>query len=272
MNEMHECLDPLGLLEPFKKSQRLSYQCATAIRAEIKEGWTEKQTAKLMDTYLRDHGVKTFFHKSFAWFGDRSRFEGFKHYLNFLPSDRRLKSEDVVILDTAPILDGYTSDIGYTFSLEANPALDQAMETLRAFRAEIPKLFESKLRTNEIWQKVDEDLKAAGFDNCHEQYPFSVLAHQVHHVPLSHLPGVTIPFSLHAFWSVLSRGLKPVLLGPENSCSKPGLWAVEPHLGGKGFGAKFEEILVVEPGGRAYWLDDQVPHALPAPHSKKGAS
>src|SRR5262249_60087328 len=44
---------------------------------------------------------------------------------------------------------------------------------------------------------------------------------------------------------------------------EPGLWAIEPHLGGTGFGAKFEELLVVEPGGRAFWLDDDLPHVKP---------
>ncbi|MBI3556301.1 MAG: aminopeptidase P family protein [Deltaproteobacteria bacterium] len=251
-------------LDSFRKSQRLAYECALAVRAELKEGWTEKQTAKLMDTWLRDFGVKAFFHKSFAWFGERSRFRNFSNYLHFLPSDRRLRAEDVVILDTAPILGGFTSDIGYTFSLQPNPGLERAMRLLRAMRAQIPKLFESQLRTDEIWKKIDLDLKSSGFDNCHEQYPFSVLAHQVHHVPLSNWPGLTIPFSLHAYWSILSRGLKPELLGPGSVCKKQGLWAVEPHLGGEGFGAKFEEILVVEDGGRAYWLDDDVPHLRPA--------
>jgi hypothetical protein len=40
----------------------------------------------------------------------------------------------------------------------------------------------------------------------------------------------------------------------------PGLWAVEPHLGKNGVGAKFEEILVITETD-AYWLDDGgLPH------------
>lgn len=45
---------------------------------------------------------------------------------------------------------------------------------------------------------------------------------------------------------------------PESRVS-PGLWAVEPHLGAEGMGAKWEEILVVTEE-TAYWLDDDVPH------------
>jgi hypothetical protein len=50
------------------------------------------------------------------------------------------------------------------------------------------------------------------------------------------------------------------LIVSEHHGSKLGVWAIEPHLGAEGFGAKFEEILVVTPEG-ARWLDDQVPHA-----------
>jgi hypothetical protein len=39
----------------------------------------------------------------------------------------------------------------------------------------------------------------------------------------------------------------------------PGLWAVEPHLGFRGVGAKFEELLVITDDD-AYWLDDELPH------------
>jgi hypothetical protein len=38
-----------------------------------------------------------------------------------------------------------------------------------------------------------------------------------------------------------------------------GLWLVEPHAGGDGVGAKWEEILVIEEG-HAHWLDDTPPH------------
>jgi hypothetical protein len=37
------------------------------------------------------------------------------------------------------------------------------------------------------------------------------------------------------------------------------LWAVEPHLGFHGVGAKFEELLVITDSD-AWWLDDDLPH------------
>jgi hypothetical protein len=45
---------------------------------------------------------------------------------------------------------------------------------------------------------------------------------------------------------------------------QPGPWAVEPHLGFRGTGAKSGEILVVtdskDPEESAFWLDDDLPH------------
>jgi hypothetical protein len=38
------------------------------------------------------------------------------------------------------------------------------------------------------------------------------------------------------------------------------LWAVEPHIGFRDVGVKFEEILVVTERGETYWLDDDLPH------------
>jgi hypothetical protein len=245
--------------EGFQQAQRLAYDCALVVAKELQPGWTEKKTARLMDAYLRDHGVKSFFHRSFAWFGDRSRFWKFKTYLDFLPSRHRLQEDDVVILDTAPILNGYAGDIGYTLSLQPHTELQRAQGLLKYFRRELPKWFETEMRAKDIFFLVDQKINEAGFDNCHKHYPMSVLGHRLHKVPGSSLPSLLKPFGWQAYWAILSRGLFPELLNHHHEGSKIGIWALEPHLGGDGFGAKFEEILVVTPE-RSYWLDDTVPH------------
>ncbi len=246
-------------LAGFRKAQRLAFQCATDITKEIKPGWTEKQTAKLMDTYLRDNGVKSFFHKSFAWFAERTRFENFTNYFHFMPSNRVLQENDPIILDTAPILDGFAADIGYSYCLNPSKEFKQAQEDLRFYRKKIRDLFASSSTTAEIWKIIDEDFKSKNYTNCHKKYPFGVLGHRLHKMPFTHLPGVTIPFSLHSYFALISRGLFPELLSETHEGSKLGIWAIEPHVGAKGFGAKFEEILVVD-NNEVYWLDEDVPH------------
>jgi hypothetical protein len=250
-------------LEGFLRAQRLGYECVVEVSKIIQPGWTEKKTAQMMDTFLHDYGIRSFFHRSFAWFGDRTKFHEFKTYLDFLPSKRQLNEKDVVILDTAPIFQSYGGDIGYTFTLQPHPGLEQAKRDLLDLRVLIQELFSQEVPTSRIWRRVDTEIKLRGYENCYEKYPFSVLGHRLHKVPLAGLPSFVRPFGWQSYWGLLSRGLLPELLSREHSGDATGVWAIEPHLGGKDFGAKFEEILVVEKG-KAYWLDEEVPHILEA--------
>ncbi|MGE4234416.1 MAG: M24 family metallopeptidase [Bacteriovoracia bacterium] len=249
-------------IQEIKKLQRLAFDCCVEISKLLKVGWTEVETASLMDQFLRDHGIRNFFHSSFAWFGDRTRFQGFTKPWHFLNTKRRLSENDVIILDTAPIRGYFMADVGYTLSLTPHEGLEKAKQWLRKIRKELPGYFESSMTTAEIWDKVDEEIKLAGFDNVHKIYPFETLAHRVHRLPLTKMPGVLRPFSIQSYLAGFREGLKTVYLGRGHEGSKVGLWAIEPQVGGPGFGAKFEEIIVVEPSGKAYWLDDQVPHML----------
>ncbi len=247
--------------EGYRRAQALAFECARAISAEVKPGWSEKRTADLMDTWLRDNGVKTFFHTSFAWFGNRTSFTGFKHYLNFLPDKNNiLKENEAVILDTAPIFEGFAADIGYSYFVGERPEeYVKAKNILAEFRKEIPKLFQSEKSTGEIWADVDATIRSEGFRNCHKDYPLGALGHRLHEHSFENFPALLKPFSLHTYVKMLSRGLLPEVLGPFHQGEKTGLWAIEPHFGNDQFGIKFEEILIVEKE-KAYWLDDNVPH------------
>jgi hypothetical protein len=247
----------------FKKAQSLAYEAAVSVGQILRPGMTERQAAALIDDFLEDHGVKSFFHTSMVWFGDRSRFGGFKGKGDALPTRRALaEGNEVICIDTAPIVDGYCGDIGFTFSLEPNPELIKARHYLLKSRENLRVWFSSAMTTGQIWKKVDEDLKTNGFDNIHARYTYSVLGHRVHKMPLAQLkPLFANPYTQHAYWAFMSRGLWPEILTPWHDGEKLGMWAVEPHIGGPGFGAKFEEILVVDEDN-VYYLDDNVPHMV----------
>jgi Xaa-Pro aminopeptidase len=252
--------EPRSDLEKFRAAQALAYEGAVAIARELKVGMTSREAAARLEHWFRARGVRTWFHRPLAWFGNHSRFDGFRNYGYFLPSTRKLARGDVAILDCAPVVDGVAADIGFTFALEPHDELTRARAELLRLREEIPRLFETSMSTSQIWAEVDSQLRVRGFDNCHARYPFQVLGHRLHRVPFPRLPAVLSPFTLHSYWALLSRGLIPELMGPWHEGEKRGLWAIEPHLGADGFGAKFEEILVVDDDGRARWLDDAVPH------------
>lgn len=238
----------------FLESQRLAFRAVREVARHLREGWTEIQAAKLIDTYLADHGVHSSFHHGFAWFGERSGFEGMKAYRDFMPSRRVLLPGDAYILDVAPIYQGFVADIGYTGSLGENPSLEKALLFLKNLREEIPPLFESGMRGGEIWKLLDQKITAAGYTNAYKKYPFSVLGHKVYRASEAGPLIKVLRFGWQSFWSIASRGIFSQLLREDSKATKLGFWAIEPHLSAGKFGAKFEEILVVTPT-ECRWLE-----------------
>lgn len=249
--------------EGMAQSQTLAYDCAKHIAGEIREGWTEAQTARLMDVYLRDHGVRNYFHKSFAWFGDRARFDGVKKLRDFLPTNRPLKPGDSVILDTAPVFKGYPADIGYPCSLGGNPEVEKGRRFLGELRELILELFSrgakgTGLSGGEICEAVVRRIEKEGYDVVHHRYPGAVLGHRLHPMSEGWRPPTFIPFGFGTLTRFLSEGIFPDLLNEEHRGDLVGAWAVEPHFGGKGFGVKFEEVMIVDSRG-ARWLAPERP-------------
>jgi len=239
----------------FVEAQKLAQQGAREVAGMLQEGWTEIQAAELLNTWLADHGVRAWFHKAFVWYGDRTRFRGVKRYADYLPSKRVVRPGEVFILDVAPIVDGFICDIGFTGSLGANAEFDAARSFLGTLRDEIPGLFASQGSGFAVWTIVDQMIRDQGYENIHALYPFAVLGHRVHRMRATWSEQSFINFGWQSYWSFLSRGLFGQLLNVNHEGSVVGLWAIEPHVGGRDFGAKFEEILLVDESG-ARWIDD----------------
>ena len=118
----------------FQKAQRLAYDCAEAVAATLEPGVTERQVARQMRRWLERRGVRDWFHRPFAWFGDRTAFRGFHVPLQFFPTGRWLEVGMPFILDCAPVVDGYTADIGYAGCIGENPVLELLLDGLDEHR------------------------------------------------------------------------------------------------------------------------------------------
>ncbi len=274
-------------LEKFKSVQQLAYKAVTYVRGKLKEGMSEKEASTLIDKYLRENGADGFFHYGFAWFGDRTSFTGFKrplllpgewieklsppHFgLEFMPTNRKLQKGMTVILDVAPVVQGYAADIGYAFAFGENAEVDKALMDLEIFRSEILKMVLAEKTMSKIYQETDSMITEMGYKNCHAVYPMGVLGHKVGKIPMTWLPPTKIMgFQVQTFAYLLKQVADETLNGAlnksplwsEKANSKPdfGLWAVEPHIGKGEIGVKWEELLVVT-SSTAYWLDNDLPH------------
>src|SRR5262245_54279084 len=98
----------------FRSVQRLAYDIAAQVAADLKPGVTELDAMHRLIAASKAAGVTDMFHQPFAWFGDRAAFKGFHHLTNFFPTERQLEPGMPYILDLALIKDGHATDIGYT--------------------------------------------------------------------------------------------------------------------------------------------------------------
>lgn len=236
----------------YLRSQELAQQCALEIAKMLQPGWSEKDAARAMETWLRDHGVETFFHKPFVWWGDRTRFEGVRTYWDYQATDRRLQEGEIFILDVAPMVNGFISDIGFSGVIGDNDDFAAGAEFLTLLRQDIPNLVTELRNGSAVWRAIDAKIRAAGYENIHAKYPFGVLGHRVHRAS-GKIDLTLLNFGWQSYWEFTSRGLFGQLLDADYHGSMEGLWAIEPHIGGKNFGMKFEEILLVE-SGKASWI------------------
>jgi len=292
----------------YKKAQKLAYIATQFTATQLVEGMTEKEAAKIMEDFLIEQGVEHFFHHSFVWFGVRSRFNNFSrlplygglqqtidslskvvnfglpHFgKQFLPSNKKLEKNTVVILDVAPVVNGCAADVAYTYIFGNRPDASQALKDLEPYRDLILEMVKKEKYLSEIYTAVDDLLKQQGYESAHKVYPGEVLGHKIGKLPFLELPSLNIlGFDAQSltylvgeniraqFNDFVTKGLgifnnfgstqKSPLWGPvSNYVATPGLWAVEPHIAKSDFGVKWEEILVVTQNN-AYWLDDDLPH------------
>ncbi|WUW92811.1 M24 family metallopeptidase [Streptomyces sp. NBC_01451] len=257
----------------FRRVQRLAYECAEAVAARLEPGITEREAARMQREWLRERGVRDWFHLPFAWFGDRTAFVNFRVPLQFFPTGRRLEPGMPFILDLAPVHRGFAADIGYSGSLGANPVQDRLMADLEAHRELILREVRERRPLRRIYEDVDRLMVRQGYANRHRAYPFGVIAHKIDRVRERPWAPRLFGFGTQSLKGLAGDALRghregwSPLWSPyrfSDHPPQPGLWAVEPHLGFRGTGAKFEEILVVtdsaDPQESAFWLDDDLPH------------
>ena len=166
-------------LQAFRSTQKLAYDCVCAVEKQLKAGMTERDACALMKDDLRKRGVTQFFHEPFAWFGDRTALRGFGPDTDFLPTDRKLEKGMPVILDIAPIRDGYAADIGYSTSFGRNADVEAMQQALMECRDFILQSVRARKPFRQIYRELDGVIARHGFLNVHRIYPERVLAHRV---------------------------------------------------------------------------------------------
>ena len=262
-----------GQLGKFKSFQRQVYTTLQDIAETLKPGETERVVARRLHRAFKAQGARTYFHIPVALFGDRSGYPGEFGELEALPTDRKLMDGDAVILDAAPVFEGYTADCSYAVPRAGGDRRNftEADALLSRCRTLIVARAKQRANMRSVAREVDALIVAAGFENCHKKHIGKVLAHRVTRTTVNWLAArrvwglAPVPAGYFVLSSIRSSRGRPELTPNWNErrqsdCPmQPGLWAVEPHVARGATGVKFEEILVVT-ADDAYYLDDDLPH------------
>ena len=257
-------------LARFRELQRLSFEILEETAASLKLGDTEKTVTRGLVKKYRKAGANGFFHLPVALFGERTALPGDWKTGHFFPRDREIKENDSVVLDSAPLFDGYMVDTSYSFCFGENPEHAAMMAKLEQFRAQVCDAVNAGHSFKTIADQVATDITGMGYEPVHTKHPGEVLGHRA--IKTAKLPftwrikgfdGLSLGWFIlkgKAVQSGLSKG-PPTWNYHDTSDHPPldGLWLVEPHAGDGPVGAKWEEILVIE-NGKAHWLDDDTPH------------
>ncbi len=262
-------------LARFREYQRASYAVLEDVARSLREGDTEKDAARRVRKRFHEQGVHHYFHVPVALFGTRTAYPGNFGQLEALSTDRKLEPGMPVILDAAPVYRGYTVDTSLATSFGNHPGQRELIRALEPLRDLILVRVRERATFRAIAREVDDAIRAQGYENCHRKHIAFVLGHRVTQVPDTWLHrrriwGIGVPQAWYFISRTLGarRGHGPLPHGSPNwnhtrtsdHPPPPGLWAVEPHLGKDGVGAKFEEILVITETD-AWWLDEGgLPH------------
>jgi hypothetical protein len=261
-------------LDRFRQVQRLAYDIALDVEAQLQIGMTETEVCTLVEVAQRSNGVHQVFHEPFAWFGRRTLLgpDWLAAEPGFFPTDTALSYAMPLIMDLAPATDGFSADIGYSCTVGTNPVFEELDRGLARIRTRLLEGVRSGQTLRAIYLGLDELLAEHDAHSCHRHYPGGALGHLV--FPLEVDPPRRTP--LRGFGTAAAEGLVTASLGAlerrtgypiwndralADRPPAPGLWAVAPHIGRDAVGVKFEELLVVTEDD-AYWLDDHLPHCL----------
>ena len=257
----------------FKQYQRESYRTLEQVNKNLKVGMTEIEAARMMRKAFHQQGVHSYFHVPVALFGERTGYPGDFGQLEALATDKKLEQGMAIILDAAPIYNGYIADTSFSTSFGENPQQSTLHKELQYFRNEILSMVKEQKTFKEIELAMNERIKLLGAENCHRKHIGEVMGHRVFMATgflwkYFRFRQLSVRHVFWLIWKSIASKKGWINDSPNwnhryTSKHKPfeGLWAVEPHFALNGIGVKFEEIMVITKDD-AYWLDDELPHTL----------
>ena len=149
-------------IEKIKKACEITDNCFSYILTFIKEGMTEKEIALEIDNFFKKNGAEGNAFDTIVAIGENSAIP------HWVPSDRKVKMSDPILIDMGCKYQGYCSDMTRTIFMgcmleEIKRVYDVALKNKIITETEAKDGFNIKTFT----QSVESDYKSNGYDLIH---------------------------------------------------------------------------------------------------------
>ena len=229
-------------LKGYLDARRFAKELGDEIAGRIEVGMTERDVEKLAGEVFRAHEVKQHWHMPVIGVGSgtaklRSNFAlGMGFITGYF---RKVKEDDLVLIDIAPVYNDYPADYTTMHITGKNPELEQFISFARDVAYEIA--------GNITFDKLARDVFNEGSEliRSRQKYklafpPFISMGHRLLKIPQKwqKLPEAGLMYLL--------LGMRGSFIKQNNNKLMDGLWIIEPYLLNNNFGAKFEVLINVD--------------------------
>jgi Xaa-Pro aminopeptidase len=221
------------------------------IAGNIKVGMTENEVEEAASLVFNKNGVKQHWHMPIIGVGEgstklKSAYSLASSY--FTRHTRILRENDIVLIDIAPVYNGYPADYTINRVVGGNPDLEALAAYAHDVSIKIAEHVKEGTVVADVFSKAQE-LIAKKPDYTLAYPPFISMGHR-----LCRIPPIWQKFPEPGLNYLLFKTNGPFITSGNNTLMK-GLWVIEPYLIHKERAAKFEtlvfigkETVILEPG------------------------
>ena len=211
------------------------------IVSNIKVGMTEKEVEKVASGVFDKNGVKQHWHMPVIGVGEgstklRSAYALASSY--FTRHTRILKDNDIVLIDIAPVYNGYPADYTINHVMGDNPDLEAQAAYAHDISLEIARYVKGGMVVADVFRWGQELI---GKDPAYTlAYPPLIsMGHR-----LCKIPTLWQKFP-EAGLNYLLFGTRGPFITSSNNTMMNGLWTIEPYIKYKDRAAKFEQLVFI---------------------------
>lgn len=226
-------------LDGYRNSQLVASQLAQKICAKIENSMSEADAHAVASEVFKDAGVTSHWHHPVIGFGPGTRkIRNLRSIAlgRFMRRRRKISIGDLLMVDIAPIINGYPSDYTETHVFGENAALNDLIKYTRHLADRLVNKIPQVRRANDLWHWARRTTSSeTGYELAHP--PIIWLGHRIQKFPQGWPESAGLRFLF--LWSHFEGSF----VSATNEHPMRGLWAIEPYILGHNRAAKWEELV-----------------------------